>query len=251
MPVGVVEICRFGATEALRNAAEHSAADEVTVRLRRTAASVEISVADRGSGLFRHAGAEDPRHAAFDLVKGGRVGSDGRAQRGFSCTARAFDSVRVWSGHHHLRRDERGSREEWRFEVLAGRVPGTTVALRIHPRSRRTLADAIARTTVECDGVVLPRAELPVHLALHPGEQPTSRASARRLLERLESFGQVVLDFAGVEAVGPGFADEIVRVFPREHPAVEILRRGTTPALERMLGPHPSGPHPPARQPSG
>jgi hypothetical protein len=50
-----------------------------------------------------------------------------------------------------------------------------------------------------------------------------SRSEARSVLHTLGRFGEVVLDFAGVEAVGQGFADEVFRVWARAHTDVRLL----------------------------
>ncbi|MCZ7599148.1 MAG: STAS-like domain-containing protein [Gammaproteobacteria bacterium] len=55
------------------------------------------------------------------------------------------------------------------------------------------------------------------------GVEFVSRSEAKRLLHGLEKFREVVLDFTGVEMVGQGFADEVFRVWQREHPEVRLL----------------------------
>ena len=45
----------------------------------------------------------------------------------------------------------------------------------------------------------------------------------------LERFREVVLDFAGVDAIGQGFADEVFRVWARAHAGTR-LQRGTSRA---------------------
>ena len=221
----VLEIARFGLTECLRNAADHSGSPGATVRVRRSAVAVEVSVVDRGEGVFRRLDAADPLHAALDLVKGGRTTSpDSRTGRGLGAVARAVDSFSVWSGRHLLRRQ---GRPGWTLAELEARVTGTTVAFGISTSSRRTLADSLASSPVV----------VPVRLALRGEDSPTSRSCARRLLERLETAESIVLDFSGIRAVGPAFANEVSRVFPRENPGVSIRRIGTTAAVERSLGP--------------
>ena len=50
-----------------------------------------------------------------------------------------------------------------------------------------------------------------------------TRLEAKRLVNGLERFREVVLDFGGVELVGQGFADEVFRVWARQHPAVALI----------------------------
>ncbi|MBL8718314.1 MAG: STAS-like domain-containing protein, partial [Myxococcales bacterium] len=50
-----------------------------------------------------------------------------------------------------------------------------------------------------------------------------SRSEAKRLVHGLERFREVVLDFAGVDAIGQGFADEVFRVWARAHAGTRLL----------------------------
>ena len=62
-----------------------------------------------------------------------------------------------------------------------------------------------------------------------------SRSQARRILARAERFKEVILDFTGVKEIGQGFADEVFRVFAKEHPDVNIVAVLTTPEIDRTI----------------
>jgi anti-sigma regulatory factor (Ser/Thr protein kinase) len=236
LPTNVAEIVRFGLCECLRNAADHSGASSATGRLRRNALTVEVSVADRGTGLFRRLDPLDPLRAALEVAKGGATTDPtGRSGLGLESLARAFDTFSVWSGGHLLRRESVADEPRWTLRELGGRVRGTTLSMTLGTRSRRTLAGSIACSSVEEAGIIGRRMEIPVPLALRGDGAPTTRLAARRLLARAESAREVVLDFAGIEAVGPAFADEVARVFPREHPQVRIVWTGANATVERAL----------------
>lgn len=55
------------------------------------------------------------------------------------------------------------------------------------------------------------------------GVELVSRSEAKRLVSGLEKLREVVLDFTGVELIGQGFADEVFRVWQREHPDVRLM----------------------------
>jgi hypothetical protein len=55
------------------------------------------------------------------------------------------------------------------------------------------------------------------------GRDFVSRSEARRILEGLDRFREVIVDFEGVPSVGQGFADEVFRVFPSRHPGVRLV----------------------------
>jgi hypothetical protein len=50
-----------------------------------------------------------------------------------------------------------------------------------------------------------------------------SRSEAKRLTRNLDQFREVVVDFRGVEQIGQGFADEILRVWQTKHPDVRLV----------------------------
>ncbi len=76
---------------------------------------------------------------------------------------------------------------------------------------------------------------VPVALATHGDENLVSRSQARRLVRRFEGFRRVVLNFKGVDVVGQAFADEVFRVFKKEHPDVELLWVNANNRVQRMI----------------
>ncbi len=67
------------------------------------------------------------------------------------------------------------------------------------------------------------------------GVRLISRSEAKRLLAGLNRFAQVVLDFTGVEEIGQGFADEVVRVWARAHPKVRLKPVNMSEAVAFMV----------------
>jgi hypothetical protein len=76
---------------------------------------------------------------------------------------------------------------------------------------------------------------VPVRLARVGDENLISRSQGKRLMQRVDQFRQVVLDFAGVAIIGPAFADEVFRVFAREHPEVELVAIHVVPEVRQMI----------------
>jgi hypothetical protein len=62
-----------------------------------------------------------------------------------------------------------------------------------------------------------------------------SRAEARRAVHRLDQFGHAEIDFSGIGQLGHGFADEMFRVFSRQHPAVELMPVGMSSQVAAMI----------------
>jgi len=69
------------------------------------------------------------------------------------------------------------------------------------------------------------------------GEQGAlaSRAGARRVAARLQNFRHAAIDFSGISSVCHGFADELFRVFGREHARVVFDPVGMRPRVAAML----------------
>src|SRR5271163_852378 len=85
------------------------------------------------------------------------------------------------------------------------------------------------------DPVGFSRTQVPIALGKYPGEQLVSRSQARRVLARAERFSEVLLDFQGVQDIGPAFADEIFRVFQNSHPDIRIVTARANEQVNRMI----------------
>jgi hypothetical protein len=67
------------------------------------------------------------------------------------------------------------------------------------------------------------------------GVRFVSRSEAKRLMRGLERFQEVTIDFTGVEEVGQGFVDEVLRVWPNQHPETAVEPTGMTGPVEFMV----------------
>ena len=67
------------------------------------------------------------------------------------------------------------------------------------------------------------------------GPGPMSRAEARVLAAVIPVTGRVELDFAGVDWIGPSFADELFRVFANVHHDVLLAPVNMTEAVANMV----------------
>jgi len=114
-----------------------------------------------------------------------------------------------------------------------------------------TTKEIFDRYAAAQDDYAFSRTRVLVALAkLSHGKKLVSRSQAKRVMARLERFTEVVLDFEGIEEIGPAFADEIFRVFRTEHPETHITLINSTDEVLRMIrraetathtGPPPTG----------
>lgn len=76
---------------------------------------------------------------------------------------------------------------------------------------------------------------VPVHDLLGKSGMPITRSQARNVLRGLHDSATVILDFTGVENIGRAFADEIFRVFAREHPRVLVIPVHASPEVVGVI----------------
>jgi hypothetical protein len=62
-----------------------------------------------------------------------------------------------------------------------------------------------------------------------------SRSQAKRLLHSLEEFEEVILDFKDVPTIGQAFADEVFRIFKKDHPDIKITAINCNENVDFMI----------------
>lgn len=232
----VKDIWRYSVTEMVNNAIDHSGAPTVFIRATRNALYTECWVMDKGEGIFNKIQREldlyDPREAILELAKG-KLTTDpaNHTGEGIFFTSRAVDRFEIYSGRlcfmHSIRM------EDWLMESHSN-SEGTNVFMLLLNNSTRILTD-IFNEYASPENFTFSKTIVPVRLAQYEGEKLVSRSQAKRLYQRFEKFSRVVLDFEGVAEIGQAFADELFRVFPSEHPKVELVPIHTTKLVSQMI----------------
>lgn len=236
LPDNVLNIWSYCFTEMFNNVIDHSQAKIVNVHLLKSVASTEIVITDDGVGIFKKIQQQlnllDERHAVLELAKG-KFTTDPKnhSGEGIFFSSRACDVYAILSGGvyftHQLGRDE-----DWIFEASKIRQ-GTSVSMRLKNHTARKLKkifDEFADTDYGFNKTVVP-----VVLAQYGDEAVVSRSQAKRLLNRIDKFKVVILDFKGVEMIGQAFADEIFRVFVNQHPSIKLLETNANKDILNMI----------------
>lgn len=226
LPNEIEGICHYGFTEMLNNAIDHSCGKEVSINVDRDFDKLHIQIADDGEGIFIHIARimelNDPRESILELSKG-KLTTDpaNHTGQGIFFTSRAFDKFVILSGnlvftHDHTNLD---------FLLHSPTEhSGTTVVMEIDLNSTRTLKAVFDEYTgTPEEDYAFNKTIVPVKLALYEGEQLVSRSQAKRILNRVEKFKTVILDFQDVEYIGQGFADEMFRVFVNRNPQIKLI----------------------------
>ncbi|MDZ7402627.1 MAG: DUF4325 domain-containing protein [candidate division KSB1 bacterium] len=232
----IIEICQYGFTEMTNNAIEHSAGRKLSIALKYTSALIEMRVADNGIGIFQKIQTalhlDDPIHTILELVKGKlTTDPEHHTGEGIFFTSRLFDDFAIMSGNLVF---AHRNNKDWRLEDAETPIKGTMVILKINPMTKRTAKAVFDRYASEED-YGFSRTHIPVSLARYGDENLVSRSQARRLLVRFERFKEIILDFKGITMVGQAFADEIFRVFAREHPHLHLTPVHANADIMKMI----------------
>jgi anti-sigma regulatory factor (Ser/Thr protein kinase) len=237
LPDNVRRIWNHGFTEMFNNAIDHSEGSEITVSIKRTAATTRMIISDNGIGIFRKIQAAmkllDERHAILELAKGKLTTDPTRhSGEGIFFTSRMFDEYVIISGGVYFSH-QFGDEEDWIGERrLSG--DGTAVFLELDNHTSRTAQKIFDQWTSD-DSFQFNKTVVPVRLAQYGNDQLVSRSQAKRLLSRVELFKVVLFDFTDVASIGQAFADEIFRVFANQHSEVEIHAINTYSAVQRVI----------------
>ncbi len=227
LPSNVVDVCHHGFTEMFNNVIDHSGSAIAHVLVTRNALRTRIKIEDSGIGIFKKIQADfgltDPRHALLELCKG-KLTSDPSSHtgEGIFFTSRMFDTFMLWSGNLVFTRTNKEG-QDWLVEVAEREsVQGTLVQLEISNESDVTTKEVFDRFAPGSDDYGFSKTIVPVRLAQYEGEKLISRSQAKRLVAHFDRFAEVILDFRGVTEIGQAFADEIFRVYRKEHPTVHL-----------------------------
>ena len=144
-----------------------------------------------------------------------------------------FDAFDILSGGVFLAHEFR-RQEDWMLERPA-QDAGTAVFLRLDNDTPRTTREVFDQFTGGEDEPVFNKTVVPVRLAQYGNDRLISRSQAKRVLARIDLFSTVLLDFEGVPTIGRAFADEVFRVFRRDHPDVSIVPVNDNPEVKRMI----------------
>jgi hypothetical protein len=227
-------IFQYAFTELLNNAIDHSNSPDVVIRLGQDNDRVWSEIVDRGVGVFekirRAYGLPNYVDAIGELAKG-KVTTDPERHTGegiffVSKAAEYFElNANGWSWLVD------NARNDTAIAASPQLQSGTRARFEVDKNETRSLEQLFGEYTRD---LAFDTTRIRVKLFSH-GVRFVSRSEARRLMQRLDRFREVILDFEGVEGIGQGFADEVFRVWARAHPDVSIKSVNMNSAVEFMV----------------
>jgi len=231
------EITRYTFNELLNNAIEHSGSDRIRIRMEIEPYKSRFEVRDFGVGIFEHIrhhlNLNSEVEAVQDLLKGKTTSDpEHHTGEGIYFSSKACDRITI-SSHSLTLGFDNINDEVWTEQVRSskGTHIGATIARRTH-RDLTAIFDHFGGEEFDYRF-----AKTRVRVSLSAGERAglVSRSEARRLLTGLDKFQHVELDFADVRIIGQGFADEVFRVFQKEHPEISIEYENAEAAVRSMI----------------
>ena len=236
LPDNAFGIWYYGFTEMFNNVIDHSESSDVLIKIKKTAYTTQMDIADNGVGIFNKIknamNLIDERHAVLELTKG-KLTTDPKSHsgEGIFFTSRMFDTFYILSGDVFLSH-RYGEDEDWILQNSANQN-GTWVSMKLKNNTARTKKEIYDKFSDDDYGFT--KTVVPVRLAQYGNEKLISRSQAKRLLERVDRFKTVLFDFAEVETIGQAFADEVFRVFVNEHPHIKILPINANDDVKQMI----------------
>ena len=226
LPGNVQFTIRYALSEMVNNAIDHSGSAEIEVVVAIKQDSVQFTVQDFGIGVFRNVmqkfSLNSELEAIQDILKGKTTTHAAHhSGEGIFFTSKVADVFKLNSYGYELIVDN--TIPDVFIRQTKKPVMGTLVTFTIDANTTRTTAEVFMQYTEESEDEISEFNITEQHVKLFKDStEYISRSQARRMLVGLEKFKVIRLDFANVEMIGQGFADEIFRVFQNRYPEIRI-----------------------------
>lgn len=230
----VFQIIQYAFSEILNNAIEHSNSEICHVTFSIDQYNCVFTVRDFGIGIFHSIRSKldlsDEIAAVGELIKGKTTtAKETHTGEGVFFTSKSGDSVHFRSHRIELFFDNQRKdvfMEEKRI------LRGTSVLFAISRSSKRHLQSILTEYAPDEYDFRFEKTRVFVKLFKR---DLISRSEARRLLSGLEKFSEIILDFSGVNSMGQGFADEIFRIFAKQHAHISIAVENAKPIISAVI----------------
>lgn len=233
----VRKIWNYGFCEMFNNAIEHSKGTDIKVIVAQDVIKTQIIIIDNGIGIFKNIqnkfNLSNEHESILELSKG-KLTTDSTKHpgEGVFFTSRVFDKFFIMSDgivFTHNNDSDYLFDNEYSKDI----VNGTLVVLELNNDSSRELKDVFDKFIGEDYG--FDKTIIPIELAKYGDENLVSRSQARRILNRVNLFKHVILDFNNVSQIGQAFADEIFRVFAQEHKNIKFEYINASDDVKKMI----------------
>jgi hypothetical protein len=236
----LIQLWNFCFETIFKNCVYHSDGTNIRVQIIRQKTQTTAIISDDGKGLFRNIketmGLDDEQHAALELSQR-RLTTNPHNNFGQNIfySSKMTDHFTIISGKIIFTHQD-GIAWDWALDTSDENIGGTIISMTIGNATLRTKTNVFDEFPVMKRGDhLLSKTCIPIKLIQYSTEAFFSRSLARKILSRIDRFSIAVLDFLGVEKIGPAFADQIFRVFASEHPEIQLRHCNTNKQVEEVI----------------
>jgi hypothetical protein len=240
LPDNTVELWKSCFQKIFGNRRDHSGGTRVHVQIIQQKTQTTINIADDGNGFFQSLQTKyhlkDQQEAALEFSRG-KLTSDPEdtAGREIIISSRMTDHFTIISDMIILAH-QYGIAWDWSLDLSDERRSGTVISMIIENNTPRTISQVDSEfATPAIEDRIFSKTCMTVRLVRYSTGPLFSRSPARRILAHRDRFDFVVLDFLGVEKIGPAFADQIFRVFSSGHPGIKLLHCNANKQVEAVI----------------
>ncbi len=220
LPDNVQRIWSYGFSEMVNNVMDHSAAENLTVIVRKNYLQTRATIIDDGVGIFEkiknHFHLADLNEAICELFKGKlTTDEENHSGEGIFFTSKMMDAFLILSDGRVFTTDKYESDSMFDLHLLK---KGTCVCMALSNITHREPRDIFDLYSNQDGGFTKTR--IPLKNIFDTA--PVSRSQAKRIYHRLDAFKEAILDFEGLEWMGQGFAHQLFVVYQNAHPDITL-----------------------------
>ena len=221
-PENVKHIWSYSFSEMVNNVMDHSGAEELRIMIEKNYYQTSVAIVDNGVGIFEkirsHFSFADLDEAVCELFKGKlTTDADNHSGEGIFFTSRMMDGFFIFSDGKVFTTNK--YEDDTIISFDNGESKGTVVLMYLSNHSNKEPGEVFDKYSND-DGA-FSKTRIPLKNIFDSA--PVSRSQAKRICNRLEDFGEVTLDFAGLEWMGQGFAHQLFVVYKNSNPDVVLI----------------------------
>ena len=232
-PQNIKQIWEYAFSEMVNNVIDHSNADKLYIRVETDHIQTTVSILDDGVGIFEkiknHFDFPSLEDAICELFKGKlTTDASNHSGEGIFFTSKIMDSFSIFSSDKIFTTTK--FQDSYVFETEHLVDKGTLVIMSISNSSNKTSKDVFDKFANIHGG--FSKTIIPLKNIFDAS--PVSRSQARRVVNCLDKFEEVILDFEGIEWMGQGFAHQIFVVYKNQQPDIQIIPINMNDDVEKM-----------------
>lgn len=239
LPENIKSIFDYAFLEMLNNAIEHSQTKTIHVSVSIDDNDLVFNVDDFGIGVYRNIkqkrNLNSEIEAIQDLLKGKMTTAPKlHSGEGIFFTSKVGDEFILDSyGYKFIANN---TIPDIFVKKTHSVKKGTKVTFRINLDKKHHLNDIFKKYTNQSKDSDHGFDKTEIRIRLYTiGGVHISRSQARRIIDGLEKFKIVVMDYDKVPMVGQAFADEIYRIFQGKYPNIKIQNENMNEAVQFMI----------------